>query len=369
LVKSQAHLLHSFGGHPFAAGLSLPLENLPIFREAIEQRAFQLFPDLSELQPTIKADLTVTVAELGRDLFAELSLLEPYGMGNPVPKLLLRKCWFRNVYNQNIVDIQKKQVKYLKTTFKICDQSNETGFAGIWWGHQKEDLPQNKTLYDAIVELDFNSSATKDGKKRYYGNEGYQVRLLAVRKAKEELVDYFSESETTIIDLRDRSIDPQDLLIQKSPYIIIEKTPTNWDELIKNYDCAIQSKRNLVLAYSHSLETRSSQEIWQRLVGIAKYLSRLERAITLEKLERELTLSNRCLKLGLELLKEIGFNYQIDRDQIIFQLPKQYREINYSSIELFFNAIAEEQFQRQYFDRVPLTTIQNNLRSRSLSIQ
>ena len=38
LVKDQANLLHRFGGHPFAAGLSLPIENIPLFTDAINQR-------------------------------------------------------------------------------------------------------------------------------------------------------------------------------------------------------------------------------------------------------------------------------------------------------------------------------------------
>ena len=38
------------------------------------------------MMPVIQADLCVTVAELGKELFRELKLLEPCGMGNPVPK-------------------------------------------------------------------------------------------------------------------------------------------------------------------------------------------------------------------------------------------------------------------------------------------
>ena len=41
-MRSQAHLLHRFGGHPFAAGLSIPVENIPLFTEAINQQLRQL---------------------------------------------------------------------------------------------------------------------------------------------------------------------------------------------------------------------------------------------------------------------------------------------------------------------------------------
>ena len=41
LVASQQYLLHRFGGHPFAAGLSLPVENVSLFRESINQKLRQ----------------------------------------------------------------------------------------------------------------------------------------------------------------------------------------------------------------------------------------------------------------------------------------------------------------------------------------
>jgi single-stranded-DNA-specific exonuclease len=91
LVKSQEHLLHRFGGHPFAAGLSLPVENLPLFTEAINQQLRKQSGVTGALMtPVMEADLVVKVAELGKELFYELKLLEPCGMGNPVPKLLIQ---------------------------------------------------------------------------------------------------------------------------------------------------------------------------------------------------------------------------------------------------------------------------------------
>ena len=87
--------MHRFGGHPFAAGLSLPVENIPLFTEAINQQLRQQVANTGMLMtPVIEADLVVTVADLGRELFRELKLLEPCGMGNPVPKLLVQNCWF-----------------------------------------------------------------------------------------------------------------------------------------------------------------------------------------------------------------------------------------------------------------------------------
>ncbi len=167
LVKDQAHLLHRFGGHPFAAGLSLPVENIPLFTAAINQQLRQSLGGTT-LTPTVQADLAVTVADLGKELFLELKLLEPCGMGNPVPKLLIQNCWFENAWNRNQQDWQGKKVQYIKTEFDIRDDSSRSAFPGIWWGHYKDELPIGRC--DCIAELDYNTF-----KKRY------EIRLIAVR--------------------------------------------------------------------------------------------------------------------------------------------------------------------------------------------
>ncbi|MFM8006706.1 MAG: DHHA1 domain-containing protein, partial [Dolichospermum sp.] len=140
LVQEQAHLLHRFGGHPFAAGLSLLVENIPLFTAAINQKLRQSLGGIN-LTATVEADLVVTVADLGKDLFSELKLLEPCGMGNPVPKLLIKNCWFENSWHKNQQDLQGKKVQYIKTDFSIRDDSTNDAFPGIWWGHYKEELP------------------------------------------------------------------------------------------------------------------------------------------------------------------------------------------------------------------------------------
>jgi single-stranded-DNA-specific exonuclease len=129
LVKSQEALLHRFGGHPLAAGLSLPVENIPRFREALDRLVKTRMVGGMVTQPIVQADLTVRVGELGKGLFEELSLLEPCGMGNPIPRLLMENCWFEKVGNQNVADAGGRKVQYIKTHFRICDESCRGGFA------------------------------------------------------------------------------------------------------------------------------------------------------------------------------------------------------------------------------------------------
>ncbi|NES40055.1 MAG: single-stranded-DNA-specific exonuclease RecJ [Moorea sp. SIO2C4] len=177
LVNSQAHLLHRFGGHPFAAGLSLPVDNIPLFREAINQQLAQKLGTTGALMmPAMEADLVVKVAELGKALFDELKHLEPCGMGNPVPKLLIKNCWFEQVLNRNSKDLRGRKVQYIKTKFEIWDDSTSMGFPGIWWGHYQDEVP--KVRCNAVVELDYNNYEKRP-----------EVRLVAVQPCQEK--DFF----------------------------------------------------------------------------------------------------------------------------------------------------------------------------------
>ena len=155
LVKDQAHLLDRFGGHPFAAGLSLPVENIPLFTDAVNQQLRQQYSTDSLTAAPVQNDLKITVSELGKELFQELKLLEPCGMGNPAPKLLIENCWFDNLWNQKIKDLKGQKIEYIKTEFTISDESTNTGFPGIWWGHYQNEVPQGRC--DVTVELDFNT--------------------------------------------------------------------------------------------------------------------------------------------------------------------------------------------------------------------
>lgn len=75
-------LFTKFGGHPMAAGLSLPKENLSVFREMINQKCTLTEADFI---PKIKIDIAMPVGYPNVGLIRELELLEPFGKGNTKP--------------------------------------------------------------------------------------------------------------------------------------------------------------------------------------------------------------------------------------------------------------------------------------------
>ncbi len=339
LVKDQAHLLHRFGGHPFAAGLSLPIENIPLFTAAINQQLRQSLGGTT-LTPTVQADLTVTVADLGKELFLELKLLEPCGMGNPVPKLLIQNCWFDNAWHRNQQDSQGKKVQYIKTEFDIRDDSSRSPFPGIWWGHYKDELPIGRC--DCIAELDYNTF-----KKRY------EIRLIAVRPAAN--LELTTHQSAIILDWRNQ--ENSALNLNKSA-LIIQDCPTNWDDLRAWWKKSLYNQQQLAIAWSKPNFHPPSQ-IWLTLVGIAKYLSRTNHTVTRVQLLKKLGIRDQTLFLGFKALKYLGFTVKLqDHDLRINHDPKNVSvTLADTAATKFLAAISEEQFQRQYFAEVPLSTI------------
>ena len=348
LILSQANLLYRFGGHPYAAGLSLPVENIPFFREAINQQLRQQL-DLNLLQPVLEADLIVTVAELSKELFRELKLLEPCGMGNTVPKLLIRNCWFENIWHRNQEDYQGKKIQYIKTTFNICDASDSEGFNGIWWEHYKDELiPEKK--YDVIVELDYNSYSKK-----------YEIRLIDLKISHENsILNQSLSKHNLIIDARKPDNKEIELEPIDSHSRMIKHCPHSWHEIELEYRQALLMKQKLALVYPPP-EKLPPQQIWQQLVGIVKYLLRAGKIVTKQQLCSKLDISDRSLDLGLEALTKLGIKCHQNHQNLQFISATQNLSEGEKSVNKFLEAVAEEKFQRDYFYQVPLSTLESEM--------
>ncbi len=364
LVNSQAHLLHRFGGHPFAAGLSLLVENIPLFTDAINQQLRHKLSSNALSSSILKADLVVNVAELGKELFQELKLLEPCGMGNSAPKLLIENCWFQEVRNRNTQDFKGGKVQYIKTELEVWDDSCDRGFPGIWWGHYQDEVPKGRC--SCLVELDYNNY-----KKRP------EFRIVAVHSQDKSSSFNFSTQIDWILDWRgeDREIEynlpnESQTLLPLTPNLLPEndpltmrQSPISWDEVQLWFRRAIQTERKLAIAYPppHQLPP---EQIWYKLVGIAKFISRTRQSATLEQLHEKLNISDRTLRLGIIALESIGFQVkhldwavEISCDSGELSLDKV-DNMSDRGIQLFLAAVEEEQFLRQYFYQVALPTIE-----------
>lgn len=80
-------LLGKFGGHPMAAGMSIPSENIDKFREKLNEVTTLSDEDII---PKVSIDMLLPINKINYKLIDEIALLEPYGKGNPKPNFAVK---------------------------------------------------------------------------------------------------------------------------------------------------------------------------------------------------------------------------------------------------------------------------------------
>ncbi len=88
-LADSADLLVRFGGHELAAGLTVRRADIPAFRERINQyAAARLTEEMTAVR--YEADCEVVADDLSMQTAEEVEMLEPFGVGNQAPLLILR---------------------------------------------------------------------------------------------------------------------------------------------------------------------------------------------------------------------------------------------------------------------------------------
>lgn len=82
LAKNKAIVPH-FGGHPMAAGMTLPIENVDALRQALNEQATTL--TVEQLTPTVAIDVALTLDEISVEAIEEVAKLGPFGTDFPKP--------------------------------------------------------------------------------------------------------------------------------------------------------------------------------------------------------------------------------------------------------------------------------------------
>lgn len=351
LLKGQEHLLLSFGGHPLAGGLSFAMENLQVLTEAIDRCFWSQYGQLNSKAITI--DLEVKIADLNKDLFNEFKQLEPFGMGNPMPKLLVRDCEFINISNANIRTHKGQKVEYIKTEFVLSDRLGNQ-IHGDWWGHYSYELPD--VPCDVVIELVDNALRKRyDARLVDFHSQNTPLKSELPALTSNSIKNY--QASLKIIDLRG-CVE----LERELEAAICDRCPTSWHDLNTIVEQAAQSDRALALVYPDP-EKINGAIAWQILVGIAKYLSRTGKAIKRSQLMAKLGIDDRhVLQIGFEELRQYGYVVEIVHNESNDELDAPQIRINSVSADRlsspsstitkqFIQAANEILFQQQFFDR------------------
>lgn len=149
-------LLTKFGGHPMAAGFSLPEENIEAFRKRLNENARLTEEDFVN---RVWIDVPMPLEYISENLIGEFKCLEPFGQGNEKPLFAQKNLAIRS---SRVLGKNRNAVRLSLVT--------ETGFPmdGIWFGDGDAFMDEmgDSCHLDVVYYPDINE---------YNGNRSLQI--------------------------------------------------------------------------------------------------------------------------------------------------------------------------------------------------
>lgn len=140
-LKACSEHLVRFGGHKYAAGLTVGLVALQEFIERFDEIAAEVLSE-EDLLPELRIDAELSAEQVSLQTADEVASLEPFGMGNPRPVFLLR----------NVRVVQKTILKEKHVRLRLM--AGGLSFEAIGF-NLADGIPAGDTL-DVAFCLDIN---------------------------------------------------------------------------------------------------------------------------------------------------------------------------------------------------------------------
>jgi single-stranded-DNA-specific exonuclease len=163
-LEACAEHIEQFGGHKYAAGLTLKEENYEAFKQAFEDEVTKTI-DKNLLVPEIKVDLKIDLNFIDDKLMRILKQFAPYGPGNMTPIFMTDKL--KDTGYGKCVGEDDKHLRITVT------QSNAEKLVAIGFNlGDKYDLISNKKPFSAVYSIDENV---------WNGNVSLQLKLRDIK--------------------------------------------------------------------------------------------------------------------------------------------------------------------------------------------
>ncbi|NPV65667.1 MAG: single-stranded-DNA-specific exonuclease RecJ [Anaerolineae bacterium] len=159
-IAAQAELLSAYGGHPGAAGLSLPVDRIDQFRRRLSRTLEEQAP--IRPTPTLTIDATVTLSEITENLAEELERLAPFGQGNPPVTLMATDLTISRYQTIGLEQLHRK--------LTVTDSAGASCQI-IWWRGAEHHAPSGQ------VDIAFNI-----GWDIYQGRRQVALTLVHLRE-------------------------------------------------------------------------------------------------------------------------------------------------------------------------------------------
>ena len=163
VLESCQDILINFGGHELAAGITMESNKIPEFKLRINEIS-QNFIKEDDLSPELKIDTQISLSDINFGLIKDISVLEPFGIGNPQPVF----CSYKNIISDWRLVGGKRE--HLKIRIKEENRTLEgIGFKLSKIG--KQIFSENK-----VVDLAFNIELNK-----WNGTENLQLNIKDIK--------------------------------------------------------------------------------------------------------------------------------------------------------------------------------------------
>ena len=168
-IQSCGDLLENFGGHTYAAGLSMKVENVDAFKERFEQYVSEHI-ETEQTLASLDIDAEINFSDINQRLYLELKKMRPFGPDNNKPVFCTRQ-----VYDYGTSKVVGREQEHIK--LELVDGESNKVMNGIAFG-QSEQARYIKTKRSFDIAYSIEDNTHKRG----------EVQLLIEDiKAREEL--------------------------------------------------------------------------------------------------------------------------------------------------------------------------------------
>ena len=149
-IDSCRDLLENFGGHTYAAGLSMKVENVPEFKRRFEEYVNEHILD-SQIQPELNIDGLLDFKDINHRFYADLRKFTPFGPDNPKPLFATE-----HVYDYGTSKVVGHHQEHIK--LELVDNKSSNVVSGIAFGQSSQArFIKSKRAFDICYSIEENT--------------------------------------------------------------------------------------------------------------------------------------------------------------------------------------------------------------------
>lgn len=139
-IEECSELLEQFGGHKYAAGLTMAVDKVPAFQEKFEAVVSARISDI-HLKPVLEIDDEILLDQVNYKFYNILKQMSPFGPGNPEPIFCLKQ-----VFAENVRVLKDKHLR-----FNVVQDGQATKPICIAFGMADKNIYPDEIIYKMLL--------------------------------------------------------------------------------------------------------------------------------------------------------------------------------------------------------------------------